>query len=49
MAEFVPDGHKYGIRYKVPWGAHYTTYSCGIQYFSNVQFVVSMGGGGLGL
>ena len=42
MAEFVADGHKYGLKWSSPWGPGSNDKSLG---FSEVGFVVSMGGG----
>ena len=42
MAEFVPDGHKYGFRWATPWGPGNNDKSLG---FSETGFVVSIGGG----
>ena len=43
MAEFVPDGHKYGVRWTSPWGPGLNDKSLG---FSETGFVVSIKGGG---
>lgn len=48
MAEFVADGHKYGLRWAAPWGAAQHTYGGDTRnlFFGNTTFVVSIGGGG---
>ena len=43
MAEFVPDGHKYGVRWTSPWGPGLNDKSLG---FSETGFVVSIKRGG---
>ena len=47
MAEFVGDGHKYGLKWAQPWGAAQNTYGGDTRnlFFSNTVFVVSIGGG----
>lgn len=45
MADFVPDGHKYGWRFSKPWGAKYNLASDQHQiFFSQLRFQVSVGG-----
>ena len=44
--EFVPDGHKYGLRWAAPWGAAQNTYGGDTKnlFFSQVVFVASVEG-----
>ena len=46
MAEFVPDGHKYGLKWAAPWGAAQNTYGGDTKnlFFSQVTFVASVEG-----
>ena len=44
--EFVPDGHKYGLKWAAPWGAAQNTYGGDTRnlFFSQVVFVASVEG-----
>lgn len=45
MADFVPDGHKYGWRFSKPWGAKYNQASDEHQIlFSQLRFKIAVGG-----
>lgn len=46
MADFIPDGHKYGWKLKEPWGLSPSSKDRFNLYVSNVRFTIKTNGGG---